>query len=1797
MLPWVDHRDAQHLCAANAGVLRACACLWLGVLCLTLMALLMPCPTSASGADLDGDVTQVVAPVDPRVPPALAIDASDRLFLAWQELGTQPDRARIVVATRPFTTPVLLGTLGISPADMATSALWQPPVIAPADTPGVAWSDGAGLESAVHARTDQELVAWEPGPAELWTYGFTGGGALSVAWYVPGMLVVEQPAEGSVISIALPAELNVTALHLTYGSGRTGYLAWSATDSSGASAGVWYAYLGGVGTAGTAVLAAPEGLLRAATVDPDDNLHLAWSASGGLWYGRPSRDAALVRSDLRAGGGVALAAGPAGEAHLIWLEGQSLRYARSSDWVRSLATLPASGVLSAALAVDSCNHPRIAWIEQAGGEDARLMLYEPRGPSPMVSISWPTGGELVRAGSRSRVETNLPKDAWVRMAFYVQPVDERGAQAPLYWIGEDKEGADDGWGIALNDIDEEGPVRLVVIAQDRFGRGARAESAPFTFLPEGRAALWHPLEGGADSSGIVTVSMDAQAWPLIPESADVYLAPGDSGVAGAKGDVEMTYLGHLAVERAGAALQLDLDTRRISDGCYVMMVRQADQEGGLLEARSAGTITVDNTRAPRVDAVLWDRTLPAGQVGLVAQMDREHRTPQRVDFYLQATSTEQRGERPIPDAPLTYLGSDDDASDGWSLRAEVNPRWADKAWRAWALACDGRGLCGAGATEPRLLQGHDSPALWLASPGATDVLSGSAQIVLQGDIALYQVARADAFLAHADGSLSALGRLRWNGRAWAANWDTAAFSDGSYQVVAHVALVAGGRLELQSVEFEIANQSGWRLGPLPDSIEGDVRIDLSAERSDRSATVDIHLVDQDGGIHPVGSAAPGSVNWSVLWNTYDVLNGTYTLVASVRGGEGQLARLERRVRVENLPLEIAFLRAPGVRAVSGLTTIVWRTSGDATRTAVRLEYSPDGGQTWIGQAGGLGGNGSMRWDSRAVPDSRQGMLRLIADDGERTATGLAGPFTVDNEPEPPQITVLWPLAGEVLSGQASVGWVVTDPDGDDLEVDLMYRSEPTADWVALESNLPPRGEHTWDASHQSPSDQAALRIVATDSRGATALETVEPLSVVNNLAPQVALLWPREDVALSASTAILWQASDPDGDLLTIDLYYSDDDGVTWMTLARGLENSGYYLWELTFLPPGETYRLRVTASDRYHTVVDQSQGVVTTGEQGLPAVYLVEPWAGSVVHGVAPIRWQTSYAFDAGAKVDLVIRSTGSGEWASLAFGLDGVGSYMWDTSRYPDGSYDLAVRLRRGNERSLSNVIAQVRVLNGSSAQGLLLETPGGGEPLQGLVPVRWSHADADPLARALIEASVDGGSNWLALGSAFVADGEYLWDTASWPAVADCRLRLTIPAAGVTATSASFALGGAGSWPPRVDVGLYASSVEGSGRLSWEVTDADGGPLDLDLSICREGGECLNETRLEGLQGDYDLALPAGVGRLTVRLSASDGFNTVEAVAHWHDPASASPEVGLELLEPVARQVYSGGIPIVWEARGPDGAPVAMDLEYSADGGQNWHAIIVDLENVGRYLWQTSLLANGTYRVRLTAESNGGTTRAESGSFVLNTPGRTYPMVSLAVDGMALSTTGSRAIHWRAEAEERSPKVRLEYALGRDGPWKVLADGLRYQGEGWSAESLPNGPVWVRLVANEGIRVTISPPVGPLNVVRAAAPRVQLVACEGRLDSQRGDGIAWAAMGGSGVVRVDIESSRDAGSTWAALATGLPAVGSLSWEQAGLSEGVAWLRAVARAGDRLGMSDTCYVTVPRETADAGATADVSP
>ena len=84
--------------------------------------------------------------------------------------------------------------------------------------------------------------------------------------------------------------------------------------------------------------------------------------------------------------------------------------------------------------------------------------------------------------------------------------------------------------------------------------------------------------------------------------------------------------------------------------------------------------------------------------------------------------------------------------------------------------------------------------------------------------------------------------------------------------------------------------------------------------------------------------------------------------------------------------------------------------------------------------------------------------------------------------------------------------------------------------------------------------------------------------------PTVRLLAPgKEGMVVSGVFVLTWTATDPDGpsDRLRIDLSLSRDSGATWAALIGNLANGGSYAWDTKTLPNGETYQLKVTATDR----------------------------------------------------------------------------------------------------------------------------------------------------------------------------------------------------------------------------------------------------------------------------------------------------------------------------------------------------------------------------------------------------------------------------------------------------------------------------------------------------------------------------------------------------------------------------------------------------------------------------------------
>lgn len=117
--------------------------------------------------------------------------------------------------------------------------------------------------------------------------------------------------------------------------------------------------------------------------------------------------------------------------------------------------------------------------------------------------------------------------------------------------------------------------------------------------------------------------------------------------------------------------------------------------------------------------------------------------------------------------------------------------------------------------------------------------------------------------------------------------------------------------------------------------------------------------------------------------------------------------------------------------------------------------------------------------------------------------------------------------------------------------------------------------------------------------------------------PTVQILAPSAGVTISDSLTIRWVGVDPDpNDVLHYSIYYSRDDGISWLPLANdypGTPGEGFE--ELTLSVPealpgsaGPNARVRVMASDGFHTASAEAGPFTVTERAPQPAIVLPNP-------------------------------------------------------------------------------------------------------------------------------------------------------------------------------------------------------------------------------------------------------------------------------------------------------------------------------------------------------------------------------------------------------------------------------------------------------------------------------------------------------------------------------------------------------------------------------------------------------------
>ncbi|MCH2447856.1 MAG: FG-GAP-like repeat-containing protein [Candidatus Poseidoniia archaeon] len=425
--------------------------------------------------------------------------------------------------------------------------------------------------------------------------------------------------------------------------------------------------------------------------------------------------------------------------------------------------------------------------------------------------------------------------------------------------------------------------------------------------------------------------------------------------------------------------------------------------------------------------------------------------------------------------------------------------------------------------------------------------------------------------------------------------------------------------------------------------------------------------------------------------------------------------------------------------------------------SVKLEYSIEGSEGgWTTIAEGLPDTGTFQWE---VPfkNSADSFLKVTLTDELGTSVDdiSDNSFAIISPSNyPPDMEVGEP-GGAIADGSYSITWVASDPDGDQVAIDLYYDTDTQPNEKQLiAANLENSGEYEWDTSGIAEGDYYLVG-VATDSTSQEKTDyTSETLQIEHNDSPEIAINTPSSQGAIADDSYVIrWQATDPDSDELVIELLYSMtenlDDAVT---IETGLANNGEYEWDTSQIEDGEWFVCGTVSDGNLggEDCSDYSLEINHTQPNNAPEIVVYSPAPFGFIDDGVEVQWSVTDPDGDPLEIDLFFRHSSNTELATISSGLPPSGSLFWDTRELDEDDYYLAISASDGQATSWRNVsvsivhpeflvvLAPIQVISTDPSEGdnmaffVVVSNAGG---LDGIAELTWS-VDGEAASTTLID-----------------------------------------------------------------------------------------------------------------------------------------------------------------------------------------------------------------------------------------------------------------------------------------------------------------------------------------------------------------------------------------------------------------------------------------------------------------------------
>jgi len=503
-------------------------------------------------------------------------------------------------------------------------------------------------------------------------------------------------------------------------------------------------------------------------------------------------------------------------------------------------------------------------------------------------------------------------------------------------------------------------------------------------------------------------------------------------------------------------------------------------------------------------------------------------------------------------------------------------------------------------------------------------------------------------------------------------------------------------------------------------------------------------------------------------------------------------------------------------------------------------------------------------------------------------------ITADLENDIPVIILTAPVGGETWGGLQTIAWTATDGDGDTLPIDIYLSLDSGVSWILLAASENNDGTYSLNTTPLANNDTARVKVVTDDGYGTVEAVSGSDLTIHNNHMPSVTLTAPTGGETWYAVRDITWTASDPDGDTVTMMLYYSVDSGSSWTLIAHQEPNDGTYPWDMRSLTDGDTYRVKAVVFDGGLSAAAQSVSDFSIDHSSYnypPVVSVTAPAPGVTWNHEQTITWTATDVDDDTLSIDLYYSADSGGSWTQIAAGEPDDGSYTWDTTGVTNGqTYRIKVVVDDGVnlvEAEMSGDFTVNNTVPNNIPQVVVL-SPNGGEVFSGVNTITWTATDADGDSLDIdIYYSTDSGITWTELVDGEDNDGTFTWDTITFPDGDLYRIKLAVSDGKTTVEvrndEAFSVFNGLDDHPPHPPYGLKAVAGSGEVRLDWaDSRDGDAshytvyrsltdtfGPQDL-LAANIEVSEYLDGTVINGTTFYYSISVTDTAGRESGRSS---------------------------------------------------------------------------------------------------------------------------------------------------------------------------------------------------------------------------------------------------------------------------------------------------------------------------------------